>query len=223
MTEEVGPEKVAEAAGRFGVPDVPPFRAISLGAVNATLEELTGAYIPFARGGLRPEPYAIETIATRDGDKLYEHAASDPVRIMTPDVSKSMNHLLYQVIHDGTGKKARLGRREAVGKTGTTNDWRDAWFVGYTRQVIAGVWVGNDQYQPMDKVTGGSIPADIWKSFMVSAHQGLPLRSLNGAYPAVSYASEPALLNFYADVSRGFEIVDRDGNARRYDRRRRRR
>jgi len=139
---------------------------------------------------------------------------------MTEDVARKMNHLLYQVMLSGTGGRARLGRREAAGKTGTTNDWRDAWFVGYTPQIIAGVWVGNDAYTPMEKVTGGSIPASIWKEFMVSAHQGLPLRNLDGAYPAVRYASEPVLLDYYAEVSRGFNRVRRDGDERRYNRRR---
>ena len=139
---------------------------------------------------------------------------------MSDDVARKMNHLLYQVMLSGTGSRASLGRRQAAGKTGTTNDWRDAWFVGYTPQLIAGVWVGNDAYTPMEKVTGGAIPAAIWREFMLSAHQGLVARSLDGAYPAVSYASEPVLLNFYADVSRGLTRVRRDGDERRMRRRR---
>ena len=130
-----------------------------------------------------------------------------------------MNHLLYQVMLNGTGAGASLGRRDAAGKTGTTNDWRDAWFVGYTPQLVAGVWVGNDAYTPMEKVTGGAIPARIWRDFMIAAHQGLAVASLDGAYPAVSYASEPVLLDFYADVSRGLMRVRRDGGERRGRRR----
>ena len=221
VSEYVGPAKVAAAAMRFGVPNVPTFRAIALGAVDVTLEELTGAYIPFSQGGLKPETYAIEKIETRDGVVLYEHERKPPSRVMTRGVSKSMNHLLYQVMHSGTGRRAQLGRRRAAGKTGTTNDWRDAWFVGYTPQMTAGVWVGNDEYRPMEKITGGSIPAQIWKSFMTSAHQGLPMRPLDGAHPAVTYAAESTLLNYYSDVSRGFSRVRRDGNERRGRRRRR--
>ena len=126
-----------------------------------------------------------------------------------------MNHLLYQVIHSGTGKRANLGRRDAAGKTGTTNDWRDAWFVGYTRQLTVGVWVGNDKYEPMEKVTGGAIPARIWKDFMVSAHQGLPQRNLDGAFPAVTYSAETTLLDFYTDLARDLDRVERDGGRRR--------
>ena len=219
VTQRVGARKVAEAAMRFGVKDVPAFRAIALGAVDVTLEDFAAAYLPFALGGAKPDPYAIEWIKTRDGEVLYEHIPASPERVMTRSVSKDMTHMLYQVIHSGTGRRASLSRRPAAGKTGTTNDWRDAWFMGYTAQLTAGVWVGNDDYRPMDKVTGGSIPAEIWKNFMTAAHQGLPVRGLDGAYPAATYAEENSLLDFYADVSRGLTRVARDGNPRRRYRR----
>ncbi len=211
LTQRVGPAKVAEAAMRLGVPDVPAYRSIALGAVDATLEELTGAYLTFARGGLKPDTYAIERIETRSGDVLYSREEKPDEQALEPRVARNMTHLLYQVVANGTGRRANLGRRPAAGKTGTTNDWRDAWFVGYTAQITAGVWVGNDDYTPMDKVTGGSIPAEIWKNFMISAHQGLPVQSLDGAHPAVTYAAETTLVDFYADVSRGFSRVRRDG------------
>ena len=221
ITVSIGPAKVAEAAMRFGVPDIPAFPAIALGAVDVTLEELTSAYLPFASGGDKIAPHAIELIETSAGMVIYQHRRHPPAAIITPKVSTDMNHLLYQVMTEGTGARASLGQRDAMGKTGTTNDWRDAWFVGYTAQLTAGVWVGNDAYNPMDKVTGGTIPADIWRNFMISAHQNLPLRSLEGAYPAITYASEPALISFYGEVSRGLKRVRRDGDARRHDRRRR--
>ena len=222
VTEQVGRDKVAEAAIRMGIKsNVPPHRSIALGAVDMTLANLTGAYLPLARGGLSVEPYAIAKIESSNGALLYEHETqSDPARVLSRDVVEKMNHLLYQVLHSGTGRRASLGLRHAAGKTGTTNEWRDAWFVGYTGQVVAGVWVGNDEYTPMDKVTGGTIPAEIWKNFMRSAHQGMPLAKLAGAYPAVSYASEPVLIDFYGDVSRDLARVARDGNARRIRRRR---
>ena len=215
VTQRVGAKKVAEAAMRFGVGEVPAFRAIALGAVDVRLEEFTAAYLPFATGGVKPTTYAIEWVETRDGEKLYEFAPAAPERVMTQAVAKNMTHMLYQVIHSGTGRRASLGRRPAAGKTGTTNDWRDAWFMGYTAQLTAGVWVGNDDYMPMDKVTGGSTPAEIWRDFMTSAHQGLPVRRLDGAYPAATYAEESSLLVFYNDVSRGLTRVTRDGNPRR--------
>jgi len=215
VTQRVGAKKVAEAAMRFGVEEVPAFRAIALGAVDVRLEEFTAAYLPFATGGVKPAPYAIEWIETRDGERLFDHENAPGERVMSAAVSKNMTHMLYQVIHSGTGRRASLGRRPAAGKTGTTNDWRDAWFMGYTAQLTAGVWVGNDDYRPMDKVTGGSTPAEIWKNFMTAAHQGLPVERLDGAYPAATYAEESLLLNYYNDVSRGLSRVVRDGNPRR--------
>jgi penicillin-binding protein 1A len=215
VSEYVGPERVAEAAMRFGVPNVPAFRAIALGAVDVTLEELTGAYLPFSREGLKPETYAISKIETRDGDILYAHESKPPERVTSEKVARQMNHLLYQVVHSGTGARANLGRRRAAGKTGTTNEWRDAWFVGYTPQLTAGVWVGNDDYFPMEEVTGGTIPAEIWKAFMLAAHQGEPEKSIAGAYPAVAYAAESAMLDFYTEVRREFSRVRSDGDPRR--------
>jgi penicillin-binding protein 1A len=220
VTERVGPSKVAAAAMRFGVKDVPAFRAIALGAVDTTLMDITAAYLPFAQQGRKPAPYAIERIETRDGEVLYQHEDAEPQEVMTEAVAKNMTHMLYQVMHSGTGRRASLGRRPAAGKTGTTNDWRDAWFMGYTAQLTTGVWVGNDDYRPMDKVTGGSIPAEIWKNFMIAAHQGLPPRALDGAFPAATYREENTLLDFYRDVSRGLSRVADDGNPRRARRRR---
>ncbi|MEM9013758.1 MAG: PBP1A family penicillin-binding protein [Pseudomonadota bacterium] len=221
VTEEVGRQKVADAARRLGVKaDVPPLRSIALGAVDVTLDDLTGAYLPLANAGVKPEPFVITRIEDSDRNLIYEREKSSPVRVMAPQTAKDMNHLLYQVMHSGTGARARLGKRQAVGKTGTTNDWRDAWFVGYTGQLTTGVWVGNDDYTPMEKITGGTIPASIWRDFMLAAHQNQPLLPLDGAYPAVTYTSESSLLSFYSDVSRGFARVRRDGNE---DRRRKRR
>ncbi|MEM8935640.1 MAG: PBP1A family penicillin-binding protein [Pseudomonadota bacterium] len=218
VTEQVGRGAVAEAAMRLGVPDVPAHRSIALGAVDVTLQDLTAAYLPFARRGLKPSPYSIEEITTRDGTVLYKHDAGNPDRVLTQQTSTDINHLLYQVLHSGTGRGANLGARPAAGKTGTTNDWRDAWFVGYTGQLVTGVWVGNDEFRAMENVTGGAIPARIWKDFMSAAHQGEPVRRIPGAYPAVSYAAEPVLLDFYRDISRNLSRVRRDGDERRGER-----
>lgn len=221
VTEEIGREKVAEMARRLGVrSDIPVVASIALGGVNVTLEELTAAYLPFANGGLAPAPYAIERIEDQNYEVIYQHKNTQPRRVLDPKVAEAMNHLLFQVMHSGTGASASLGARVAAGKTGTTNDWRDAWFIGYTAQLVAGVWVGNDDYRPMDHVTGGKEPAQIWKAFMVAAHQDLPRKPIKGAYPAPQYADEAALISFYTDVSRGFDRVRRDGDARRRTRRR---
>ncbi len=215
VTEYVGRDKVAEAAHRLGIrSDVPIVPSIALGGASLSLEELTGAYLPLANGGMGVRPYLIERIEDQNYEVVYQRRSAAPERVMSPEVSESMNHFLFQVINAGTGGGAGLGQRVAVGKTGTTNDWRDAWFIGYTAQLAAGVWVGNDAFTPMDKVTGGTLPAQIWKRFMIAAHQDMPLRGIRGAYPAPTYGDEDALISFYTEVLRGLQDVRRDGDPR---------
>lgn len=216
VSEEVGREKVIEVAHRLGIAStLQPHPSIALGAVDVTLEELTRAYLPLARGGSKIKPFLIESIRNQDGTVLYTHETKKSIRVFSDEVSADINHLLYQVMLTGTGRRASLGNRHAMGKTGTTNDWRDAWFVGYTGQMVTGVWVGNDANSGMQKVTGGSIPANIWRTFMLSAHKDLPNVKLAGAYRAPTYSDDPVLLDFYADVSNGFDRIARERTIRR--------
>jgi penicillin-binding protein 1A len=222
VTEKIGREKVVEMARRLGIKsDMMPVPSIALGGASVSLEELTSAYLPFARGGLSAHPYAIERVEDQNYQVIYQHRDEKSERLLDEKVAEEMNHLLFQVMHSGTGAGASLGARVAAGKTGTTNDWRDAWFIGYTAQIVAGVWVGNDDFKPMDHVTGGALPARVWKAFMISAHQDLPMKPLKGAYPAPQHADETALIGFYAEVSRGFSEVRRDGDERRGRKKRR--
>ncbi|MEM9751198.1 MAG: hypothetical protein AAF869_09645, partial [Pseudomonadota bacterium] len=145
----------------------------------------------------------------REGERLFEFAAPGPERVASRRHVRAMNHLLFQVLHNGTGRKASLSRRPAAGKTGTSQDWRDAWFVGYTPQLIAGVWVGNDDHSPMEEVTGGDLPAEIWRLFMLSALSGQPVRGLPGAYPAVDMEKEEQLRAVYAELEASFERARR--------------
>ena len=215
-SEYAGRARVIEAAHRMGVQSaISELPSIALGGMNLTLEELTGAYIPLARGGTRVEPYAIQRIEDQNLQVIYQHRDEEPVQVLTPDVAADITHLLYQVMSSGTGAGASLGGRVSAGKTGTTNDWRDAWFVGYTAQIVAGVWVGNDAWTPMDHVTGGTLPAAIWKNFMLAAHQNLPRKPLEGAFPAPLYADERELLTFYSEVARDLRDVRNDGRERR--------
>lgn len=216
VTERAGRGKVAEAARRLGVESkIEAVPSIALGGGNVTLDELTRAYIPFAAKGVRPAAHVIEQIEDQTMQVIWTRPKSPARAVLEPRVAEQVTHLLYQVMHSGTGRSANLGARVAAGKTGTTNDWRDAWFVGYTAQIVAGVWVGNDAFTPMNKVTGGTIPAKIWKQFMLAAHQDLPRASLPGAYPASSYQDEAAMIAFYTDMLRGLQGVMRDGNERR--------
>ncbi len=211
VSEMIGRDKTAEMARRLGVKtEVPVVASIALGGVNVTLEELTAAYLPFANEGLAFEPYAIERIENENFEVVYERTAPKPRRVLDAEVARAMTYLLYQVVHGGTGGAASLGARDSVGKTGTTNDWRDAWFIGYTAQMAAGVWVGNDAFQPMRRVTGGQLPARVWRTFMTAAHQDLPRLPMQGAIPAPTYAEESSLLEFYNEVARGLREVRRD-------------
>ncbi len=222
VSEQIGRGKSVEMGRRLGIrSELQPVASIALGGINVTLEELAAAYIPFAHDGWAPEPYAIERVENQNLELLYERPEVKPRRAIAEETAEEMTHLLYQVMTTGTGAGARLSNRDAVGKTGTTNDWRDAWFIGYSAQIVAGVWVGNDGFTSMQKVTGGTIPARIWKDFMAGAHQGLPRVPLKGAYPAPTYADESQLLSFYRDVAAGLRDVRRDGDVR--DGRRRRR
>jgi len=219
VSERVGRAKVIQMARRLGISsEIPPAEAgIALGGFSASLEELTAAYLPFADGGLGVRPFAIEEIADGRGKILFTRTPLKPARTLDSKVAENVTHVLYQVMASGTGRRASLGNRQAAGKTGTTNDWRDAWFIGYTAQMTAGVWVGNDDFQPMDKVTGGAIPASIWKAFMLAAHQDLPRKPLAGAYPAATYTEGGRLLSFYRDVLDGLRRVRRDGDEGRGD------
>ncbi|MFZ5618920.1 MAG: PBP1A family penicillin-binding protein [Pseudomonadota bacterium] len=214
VSEKIGRAKVIDMAHRLGISsDIPTGEAgIALGGFSATLEELTAAYIPFADNGAGVRPYAIVEIADGRGGVLYRRNERTPAAVIDRKVARDVTHVLYQVMTTGTGRGASLGARQSAGKTGTTNDWRDAWFIGYTAQMTAGVWVGNDGFQPMDKVTGGTIPAKIWKTFMLAAHADLPREPLDGAYPAVTYSEDGFLLGFYRDVADALRRVMRDGD-----------
>jgi penicillin-binding protein 1A len=156
---------------------------------------MTAAFVPFANGGHPVVPYAVTRILTRDGRVVYERNGSGfPQAVADFDLG-AMNQMMKAVVTRGTGTKAAFPGFEIAGKTGTSQDYRDAWFVGYTSELVAGVWVGNDDNSPTRKVTGGSIPAEIWQDVMEPAHAGLAPRPLPGEVignqpPAVSQAEQ---------------------------------
>ena len=128
---------------------------------------MTAAYVAISNGGFPVEPYGISSIVTEKGELIYTRREQTPTPIASSKVIKDMNRMLEDVIVSGTGKKANIGRT-AAGKTGTSQDYRDAWFIGYSEGLTVGVWVGRDDNRPMRKITGGSIPAKIWAEFMVN-------------------------------------------------------
>ncbi|MEM9331573.1 MAG: transglycosylase domain-containing protein [Pseudomonadota bacterium] len=193
MVMEVGPQTVVETAHRLGIQsDLKANASIALGTSEVTLMELTSAYAPFANGGYLVEPYLIRRVTDLDGNVLFERKAFDvPVIVRSREVGM-MNAMLSDVINAGTGKSAALGNREAAGKTGTSQNSRDGLFVGYTADLVTGVWFGNDDGSPTKKVTGGSLPAQTWKAFMTAAHGNMPLSALPGNYAPV-VAALPAI------------------------------
>jgi penicillin-binding protein 1A len=137
------------------------------------LLELTSAYAPFANGGWSATPHIVTRVATAEGRVLYHRRREAHRRVIAIGNVEAMNDMLHATMTSGTGKAAALPRHPAAGKTGTTQNYRDAWFIGYTSHYVGGVWVGNDDGKPMPGITGGSLPAQIWRSIMVEAHSGL--------------------------------------------------
>ncbi|MEM8914313.1 MAG: transglycosylase domain-containing protein, partial [Pseudomonadota bacterium] len=180
MTDWVGIDETMSAARRLGLSGtIRRDLSLALGGSEATLLELTSVYAVFANGGRAAWPYAIDWAERSDGTTLYARQGSGEVEIVRPWHISELNAMLSRVIHQGTGRRAALDR-PAAGKTGTSEGYRDAWFVGYTADLVAGVWVGNDDNSPMQGVTGGGLPAEIWREFMLAAHRDTPARALPG-------------------------------------------
>ena len=191
LTAEVSPKAVARTARRLGI--VSPLQEVSslaLGTSGVTPLELTGAYATFANGGNGVTPFAVVRVRTRGGKVLYEHKPSGIGAVVAANDEIDMIRLMSQVTATGTGKAARLEERPTAGKTGTTQDFHDAWFVGFTADLVTGIWVGNDDNSSMRKATGGTVPARMFRAFMTEAEEGLPPRPLTGAI-LVASADDP--------------------------------
>lgn len=183
FTAELGPQTVIATAKRMGIQSPLVDNAtLGLGTSEVSLLELTGAYAPFANGGYQATPHLVNRVTTASGKVLYERDDAVPPVIVGQDVVGMMNAMLTRVVTSGTGRRAAFPEWQIAGKSGTTQDFKDAWFVGYTSNLTTGVWLGNDNGKPMRQVTGGSLPADAWKDYMVAAHEGLPAVPLPGHY-----------------------------------------
>ena len=178
ISEKAGREKVIAAAGRLGLSaNMKPHPSIALGVATVTPLEITSAYATVAAGGIGNWTWGIYQIRDSSGEVLYQRSGAGPGRVIEAETAMALNKMLGATLKNGTGRAARLDR-PAAGKTGTSQDHRDAWFVGYTPDLVAGVWVGNDNGGKMKKVTGGGLPARIWKNFMLSAHRGISIKPL---------------------------------------------
>jgi penicillin-binding protein 1A len=181
VAQRAGIPRVIAVANRLGITsELTRDASIALGTNEVNLLELVSAYAPFANGGTGVLAYGITEIRDTSGKVVYRRSGSGPGPVVSPGDVGVMNEMLSGVIAHGTGKSAALPRPVA-GKTGTTQEYRDAWFIGYTADLVAGVWLGNDDNTAMNKVTGGSLPAPVWKGFMLAVTQGMPVRPLPSA------------------------------------------
>ena len=181
LANDVGPAAVAKLAHTLGI--ISPLGkdvSLALGTSEVSLLELTSAYAPFANGGEVVQPFVVNRIITRDGDVLYERLGSGLGKLVNDYDVGAMNTLFRAVVRRGTATKAQFGDFDIGGKTGTSQNYRDAWFVGFTSHYVAGVWLGNDDNTPTRNVTGGSLPALIWKDVMEPAHANLASLPLPG-------------------------------------------
>jgi penicillin-binding protein 1A len=178
VSERAGRSNVIATAKRLGI-DTPLGHdaSLALGTSETTVLEMTGAYATFANRGQGVLPYGITRIATRDGKVLYQRSGSGLGPVASPQAVREMVDIMSATVAWGTGKHAQIDR-PAAGKTGTTQNFHDAWFIGLTADLVTGVWVGNDDNHAMNKVTGGSLPVDIWHDFTQEALAGVPPREI---------------------------------------------
>jgi penicillin-binding protein 1A len=182
LTMEFTPMAVIRTAYRLGIASkLEPNASIALGTSEVSMLELVGAYAPFANGGFAVQPHVIERVSGSNGKVLYSRNEQQLGRIIEARYVAMMNAMMAETLTIGTAHKATLPGWPAAGKTGTSQDFRDAWFIGYTGRLVTGVWLGNDDGTPTKKVTGGSLPVEIWSRFMRDAHQGVPVVSLPGS------------------------------------------
>ena len=195
VAQEVGIRNVVRTAQKLGIQETLPANlSLALGTCDVNLLELTAAYAAFANGGFGVIAHGIDEVHTRDGNQIYLRQGSGLGRVMSEQALGEMNYMLKSVMTGGTGRKAALADRETAGKTGTSQDFRDAWFVGYSADLVVGVWVGNDNRTPMKKVTGGGLPATIWHDFMARTQAGQPAAALPGGYPSHATPPPPAAI-----------------------------
>jgi penicillin-binding protein 1A len=183
---KIGRAKIRETARKAGLrtplPDTP---SMPIGADEVTVLDHTGGYGIFVNEGKSITPHAILEVRNGAGDLIwrFDRDGPKPIQVIPPQVAHDMVGMMNKVVEEGTGKRAMLDGIKAAGKTGTTNAYRDAWFVGYTGNFICGVWFGNDDYTSTNRMTGGSLPAGTWHEIMAYAHQGVELKPIPGLAP----------------------------------------
>ncbi|KQP58552.1 PBP1A family penicillin-binding protein [Methylobacterium sp. Leaf108] len=187
---KAGRAKIIDLAHRMGI-TTPLIDTVSLpiGSAEVNVIDQAAAYAVFANGGRKAKPYAAMEVKNSAGEIIYRHADEKPEQILSTQVVADMNFMLNKVVEEGTGKRAQLEGIKVAGKSGTTNAYKDAWFVAYTGNFVGAVWFGNDDSTSTNKMTGGSLPAMTWREVMESAHKGIELKPL----PGVKEPGRPAL------------------------------
>jgi len=180
ISEEIGKSRVKAIANDFGIKsNIPLVPSMALGTAESTLLEMTGAYAGILNKGMSSIPFGLSSITIQgDNESLLEHDASNSLRVINENAANQLTFMMKQVIKSGTGLRANLGDRPAAGKTGTTQGARDAWFIGFTADYVVGVWMGYDDNRKLTGVTGGGMPAEIWREVMLRIHENKVLKPI---------------------------------------------
>jgi penicillin-binding protein 1A len=217
VASEIGPPRVADVARRLGISTmpapgqfVPP--SIALGSIEVTLWDMTTAVATYMNDGSRIDPHIVDSVTNAAGQVLYQRPPYTGPRVLDEDIVRRMTSMMGAVVLHGTGYAAQLGDRDVAGKTGTSSDWRDAWFIGYTADYTAGVWVGHDDFTSMGRTTGGTIPAQVWADTMRVAHRGIPVHPLPGIEQPVASPREEEMSSFFGDLANAFGLGDNHNN-----------
>lgn len=216
VADEIGPNRVADVARRLGISNMPDRNefappSISLGSIETTLWEMTSAFSVYMNEGRRTDPHIVQTVSNSTGEILYERPEYEGPRVMDEDIVHHMNSMMGAVVLRGTGTGAQLAGRDVAGKTGTSSDWRDAWFVGYTADLAAGVWVGHDDFTSMGRTTGGTLPAQIWTDTMRVAHRDIEAHPLPGIEQPAYSPREVEMASFFDSLADAFGEPKEEG------------
>jgi len=205
LAQEIGAPKIVDVARRFGIRNrMEPNLSIALGTSEVTLYDLTSAYSVFQNDGRAATPYFIQSIETAGGEVLYREPKPLARVVYDPLYARRMVQMLREVVTNGTGMAAALPDRPVAGKTGTSQGHRDAWFIGFTPDYVAGVWVGNDNFTPMNHVVGGMLPSQIWHDVMLEVHKGLAESDFAAPEISSREVAAEAIVSFYRNLSAEF-------------------
>jgi penicillin-binding protein 1A len=211
--QDVGEQKVAALARRFGIKSkLDPVPSLALGSSAVTPFEMTQAYSTFMREGRYMPAYIVQSVENARGDVLYQRPPVEPTQVYDTGLAHQMTGMLGRVVVAGTGTGARLADRDTAGKTGTSSDWRDAWFIGFTADYTTGVWVGFDDNSEMAHVSGATIPSSIFRTVMTAASRGVPPRPLPGYNLPPRPESDFQRATFYDALSAAFGFGDKNSD-----------